>query len=157
LKIENQYIIHFKGLKEGVHYFSFSIDKKFFEAFEHLEIPDGSLEAKVDLTRKVNFLELHVTLSGEVQVHCDRCLEYFGLPVSYTGSLLVKFSETEKDQQEDIIFLHPDDYQLDLKHYLYECVCLSIPLRKVHPDLSDGTAGCDNEMLKKLNDLLIQE
>jgi uncharacterized metal-binding protein YceD (DUF177 family) len=157
LKIENQYIIHFKGLREGIHHFAFEIGKPFFEFFEHLEVPDGNLEVEIALIKKISFMELSVELSGSMQVQCDRCLEYFLLPVSFTGHPVVRFTETEKEADEDVIFLHPDDYQLDLSHYLYECLSLSMPIRKVHPDLPDGKSGCDPEMLSKLSEFLIEE
>jgi uncharacterized metal-binding protein YceD (DUF177 family) len=157
LKIENQYIIHFKGLKEGVHDFAFMIEKPFFDAFEQLEVPDGRVDVRVELNRKASFLELAVDLKGEVQAPCDRCLGYFTLPVSCSSRLVVRFSETEQEPDDEVIYLHPEEYQLDLKHYLYECISLSLPLRKVHPDLPDGRSGCDPEMLKRLNDMLIKE
>jgi uncharacterized metal-binding protein YceD (DUF177 family) len=157
LKIENQYTIQFKGLKEGVHDFSFSIGKPFFEAFEYLAIPDGELDVQVELIKKTNFLELTVDLKGDMQVQCDRCLEYFSMPVEYQGHLVVRFSAEEKEPDEDVIFLHPEDYQIDLKHYLYECLSLNIPIRKVHPDLPNGAPGCDPEMLNTLNEYLITE
>ena len=157
MKIENQYIIQFKGLKEGVHHFEFSIGKPFFEEFEHLEIPDGLVEVEVELTKKSSFLELDIALSGEMQVQCDRCLGYFSMPVSFDGHLVVRFSETEKEPDDEVIFLHPEDHQLELKHYLYECISLSIPIRKVHPDLPNGEPGCDSEMIKLLQEHLIQE
>jgi uncharacterized protein len=157
LKIENQYIIHFKGLKEGVHDFSFSIDKPFFESHENLEVPDGHVEVHVELTRKAGFLELAIDLAGEIQVQCDRCLEYFSLPVSYSGHLVIRFSETEKEPDDEVIFLPPEESRINLNHYLYECISLSIPMRKVHPDLPDGASGCDPEMLKRLNEVLIKE
>jgi len=157
LKIENQYIIQFKGLKEGVHNFTFYIDKPFFEAFEHLEIPDGNLQVGVGLNKNSGFLELNIDLSGNIQVQCDRCLEFFSLPLVYSGHLVVRFSETEKEPDEEVVFLHPEDSQLNLRHYLYECISLSIPIRKVHPDLPDGETGCDPEMLKRLNEMLIKD
>ena len=157
MKIENQYIIHFKGLKEGVHAFTFHLGKAFFESHEHLEVPDGAVDVQVELVRNAAFLELSVGMSGFVQVQCDRCLEYFNLPVSYEGHLVVRFSETEQEPDEEVIYLHPEDYELKLAHYLYECISLSIPLRKIHPDLPDGKSGCDPEMLKRLNEILIKE
>jgi uncharacterized protein len=156
LKIENQYIIHFKGLKEGVHNFAFAIEKPFFDAFEQLEIPDGHVGVQVELNRKTSFLELTVDLHGELEALCDRCLGYFTMPVTYSGKLVVRFSETGQVADDEVIVLHPDEYQLDLKHYLYECISLSLPLRKVHPDLEDGQSGCDPEMLKRLNEMLIE-
>jgi uncharacterized metal-binding protein YceD (DUF177 family) len=155
LKIENQYIIQFKGLKEGIHDFAFSIDKPFFEAFEYLAVPEGHVDVKVVLDKKTTFLDLSVLLAGAMQVQCDRCLEYFSLPVEYSSHLIVRFSETEKEPDEEVVWLHPDEYELSLAHYLYECLSLSIPIRKVHPDLADGSSGCDPEMLEKLDQYLV--
>jgi uncharacterized metal-binding protein YceD (DUF177 family) len=156
LKVENQYIIHFKGLKEGVHDFNFVIDKPFFEFHEQLEVPDGHIEAIIELNRKTTFMELDIELTGEMQVQCDRCLGHFVLPVSYNGHLVVRFSETEKEPDEEVIFIHPDEYELDLRHYLYECLSLSLPIRKVHPDLPNGDPGCDPDMLRRLDEYLLK-
>jgi len=156
LKFENQYIIHFKGLKEGVHDFEFVIDKPFFEEFEHLEIPDGKVGVKIALTKKTGFMELALALSGLVEVQCDRCLDYFEIPVAYEGQLLVKFGD-EVETDDEVIFLDPEAYRLELKQTLYECLSISIPYRKVHPDLPNGDSGCNPEMIKKLNELLIKE
>ncbi len=156
MKVENQYIIHFKGLKEGVHDFNFVIDKPFFEFYEQLEVTDGQVEVTIELNKETTFMDLVVELTGEMQVPCDRCLEHFVLPVSYNGHLVVRFSETEKEPDEEVIFIQPDEYALDLRHYLYECLSLSIPIRKVHPDLADGEPGCDPEMLRKLDEYLLK-
>ena len=156
MKFENQYIIQFKGLKEGVHDFEFVIDKPFFEEFEHLEVPEGKVSVKATLTKKTGFMELELALSGLMQVQCDRCLDYFELPVGYEGQLLVKFGDAEETDDE-VIFLDPEEHRLELKQTLYECISISIPYRKVHPDLPDGKSGCDAEMIKKLNELLIKD
>jgi len=102
-------------------------------------------------------MELGIALSGKVQVQCDRCLEYFELPVEFEGQLIIRFSETEKEPLEDIVFLHPEEDRIDLKHYLYESISLSLPIRKVHPDLADGREGCNREMLEKLKEHLIRD
>lgn len=155
MKSENQYIIHFKGLKEGVHEFEFILGKPFFEEFERLEAQDGKVVAGISLERKTSLLDLEIHLQGDILVTCDRCLENFWMPVDYSGHLVVQFSEREQEGNDEIIYLHPEEYQLDLKHFLYECVSVSIPYRKVHPDLPDGKSGCDPEMLGKLESLII--
>jgi uncharacterized metal-binding protein YceD (DUF177 family) len=157
LKFENQYIIQFKGLREGVHAFEFLLEKPFFEEFEHLEVPYGKVEVAIDLDKKTSFLDLQIRLNGMISVQCDRCLGYFELPVENDSHLVVRFSETEKEGDDEIIFLHPEDHRLDLKHYFYECLVLAIPYRKVHPGKADGSEGCDEEMMGKLNELLIGE
>jgi uncharacterized protein len=157
LKFEDQYIIQFKGLKEGVHLFEFILGKPFFEAFPNLEVPDGKLLTVVSLTRKSAFLDLDIRISGSIEVQCDRCLELFNMDVDYTGHLVVRFSEREEEGDDELIILHPEEYRLDLKHYLYECISVSLPYRKVHPDLPGGVSGCDPEMLNKLKTLLISD
>ncbi len=155
MKIEHLYTIQFKGLKEGVHDFSFLIEKPFFETFEYLAVPDGKIAVQVELNKKTTFMEFAIKLTGVMQVQCDRCLGYFDYSVDYHGNLVVRFSETEKEPDDEVIFMHPDDHQINLTHYLYECLSLSIPIRKIHPDLPNGESGCDPEMLKKLNEYLI--
>jgi len=157
LKFENQYIIHFKGLKEGVHSFEYNIGRSFFEEYLNLDVPDGYINVKVSLTKKVHFMELSIVLSGNMMVQCDRCLDYFSMPVSYEGFLMVRFGEEEEDVNDEVMVLHPEEHQIDLKHYLYECISLAIPMRKVHPDLSDGSSGCSKEMLDKLGRHIIMD
>ena len=156
MKFENQYIIPFKGLKEGIHDFSLNITGQFFEDYEKLDVRDGNVAVQVELEKKSSFMNLAVELKGEIEVRCDRCLEYFNMPLFYSGHLVVKLSETENESDDEVIFIHPDESLLDLKHYLYECIFLTIPIRKVHPDLPDGTPGCDKEMLKRLKEHLIE-
>jgi uncharacterized metal-binding protein YceD (DUF177 family) len=157
LAFENQYIIQFKGLKEGVHAFEFALEKPFFEEFTHLEVPDGNVNIRISLDKRTGFLDLSVQLEGAIMVQCDRCLGYFELPVDHESHLVVQFSEEEKDGGDEILYLHPEDHRLDLKHYFYECLSLAIPYRKVHPDREDGSEGCDEEMLGKLKELLVSE
>lgn len=156
MKIENQYIIPFKGLKEGIHEFSFSLSGEFFEKYEKLDVSGGDVIALVKLRKNSNFLELEIDMKGEIGVPCDRCLEYFDMPVNYTGHLIVRYSETEKEPDDEVIFIHPEESLLDLTHFFYECIFLSIPIRKVHPDQADGTTGCNMEMLKYLREHLIE-
>lgn len=156
MKFEDQYIIQFKGLKEGIHGFEFILGKPFFEEYSQLEVPDGRVTAAVALTRKPAFLDLDVNLSGLIRVSCDRCLDYFDLDVDFTGHLVVRFSEHEEEGDDELIFLHPDENKIDLKQYFYECISVSIPYRKIHPDLPGGGSGCDPEMLSRLDSLLVK-
>ena len=63
-----------------------------------------------------------IDIKGTLLVQCDRCLEYFDYNVEYKDSLLVKFDENATSQNDEVIILHPNDSELDLKQYLYECI-----------------------------------
>ncbi len=148
MKVVNQYIIPFKGLKEGNHNYDFVIGKLFFEEYLLSVIPSGQITAKVELLKRSTFLELNVTLIGVVQLQCDRCLELFDFDLEYYGDFVVKFKEEPEEPDEDIMYIHPNDDFLDLTQYFIDSIGLSIPIQKIHPEKEDGLPGCDEEMLK---------
>ncbi len=153
MNLGNEYIIRFKGLKEGKHPFNFELKKPFFEEFRVLEAADGRLFVSIMLDKKSQHMELDIDINGFINVQCDRCLDYFDLPIKYIGKVYVKFSEESFEDSDDIIVLHPDDYELDIKQYLFESVGLSIPYKKIHPEDERGFSGCNSEMIDKLENL----
>ena len=152
MKSDNQYIIRFKSLPEGIHSISFDINNKFFEEFVEIEAGGGNLKVLVTLNKKPDFMMLDINIKGTLLVQCDRCLEYFDYNVEYKDSLLVKFDENATSQNDEVIILHPNDSELDLKQYLYECISLSIPYRKIHPETKDGISLCKKEMIDKIHE-----
>lgn len=153
LKLVNQYIIPFKGLKEGEHEFQFFFDKRFFDEHEVLEALDGDIVANVLLIKRPSLLQLDIIIKGTLEILCDRCLEYFSLPLYYSGELIVKFSEHPGVNTDDeILVLHPNEHKLNLHHYFLDCIALSLPLQRVHADREDGEPGCNPDMLKQIRD-----
>jgi uncharacterized metal-binding protein YceD (DUF177 family) len=146
----SKYRIVYQGLSEGLYEFDFEIDDLFFESLEYSDIKKGDLKAKVFLNKKSTFLELDFQIDGYVELICDRCLDEFKQPVNYEGKLYVKFSEKEVELADDVICLLPTAHELDISHYIYESINLSIPLKRVHPDDSEGNVTCNPEMLEKL-------
>lgn len=153
----SKYRVVYQGLSEGEHAFDFDIDDLFFESLEYSDIQKGNLKAEILLNKKSTFLELNVKINGSVQLTCDRCLDEYYQEVNYDGKLYVKFSDQEDDLAEDVICLSPADHELDLSHYLYESINLSIPLKRVHPDDEDGNSTCNPEMIKNLNNYKTDE
>jgi len=153
----SKYRIVYQGLSEGRHDFEFDVDDKFFENLEYADIEKGSLKVMVELQKKSTFLELDFQIDGTVELTCDRCLEDYNQPISYKGKLFVKFSEKENELADDVICLSPSDNELDISHYIYESIKLSIPLKRVHPDNEDGETSCNPEMLERLGNYNIEE
>ncbi len=118
-----------------------------------LEADNGNITVQVTLIKKPDLLELHFSLSGEITVKCDRCLDYFDLPIRFDDVLYVKFGEGSSIDAENIIVLHPNEHEIDVRQYIYECISLSIPYKKVHPPDDRGNPTCNISMLKKLDEL----
>ena len=155
--MSGSYTILLSGLKEGHHTVDFEIDKKFFERFEDSEVKEGSLIANIEMDKRTTHIDLIIRVSGSVRVSCDRCLEMFSQPVSSENRLLVKFGKSIDDTDPDIISVPVDEHELDLQQQLYEFIMLALPIKRVHPADKKGKSTCDPVMLKKLEELIIEE
>ncbi|MBR5856254.1 MAG: DUF177 domain-containing protein [Bacteroidales bacterium] len=149
-RIENKdFIIQIKGLKTGKYEYDFSVDGAFFRGFENTQILDASLEVKIILERGGGWMNVSSEIEGTVTVECDRCLDDLDLPVDFTASLAVKFAKTDEDPQSDeFLVVDPLDGELDLRQFIYDYVCVNLPLQKVHEE-----GGCNPQMMAKLSGL----
>jgi uncharacterized metal-binding protein YceD (DUF177 family) len=144
-------------LKEGHHTIDFEINKEFFEKFEESEVKEGSLIANIEMDKRSTHLDMKIGISGSVRVSCDRCLEMFSQPVTSENRLLVKFGKSLEDIDPDILSVPVDEHELDLQQQIYEFIMLALPIKRVHPPDKKGKSTCDPVMLKKLEELIIEE
>jgi len=62
-------------------------------------------------------------------------------------NLIVKFGSS--DYESDEILVIPDgSYQINVAQHIYEIIVLSIPLKRIHPGIKNGTLKSD--ILEKL-------
>jgi uncharacterized metal-binding protein YceD (DUF177 family) len=145
-----KYNIEFKGLKEGLHEFGLEINNQFFAHFEESPVDNGDLEVKVILEKRSSFLKLYLQIEGWVELTCDRCLEIYQQPVESETEVFVKFGDGEDDDGENIIWVDPEEHQINLSQIIYEYIVLAIPMRRVHPKNSEGKRGCNHEMIENI-------
>ncbi|MBW6534743.1 MAG: DUF177 domain-containing protein [Mariniphaga sp.] len=143
-----KYDVEFKGLNEGLHEFEFEVRDSFFEHFEQGLVNVGNINVKVKLEKRSSFLKLFFKLNGWVELTCDRCLENYRQKIKHKSELFVKFGESDYEDDE-IIWVLPEEHRINLVQLIYEYIVLSIPIRHVHPD-KKGASGCNNEMLEAL-------
>ncbi len=148
---KNKYNIEFKGLKEGLHDYEFKVNKKFFEQYNESLVENGEVTVKVKLEKRSAFLKLLFSISGWLELTCDRCLEEYQQDIELGTELFVKFGEeTEFDEGDNVIWVLPEEHAINLTQVIYEYIILSIPLRHVHPNEA-GENSCNREMLERLN------
>tara|TARA_B100000073_G_scaffold348354_1_gene366651 strand:+ start:3329 stop:3856 length:528 start_codon:yes stop_codon:yes gene_type:complete len=151
MKSKDFFIIPFAGLKQGKHNFSFSIENKFFKNLGYNEFNDVKLIAQVELLKKTTFLELSFFITGKVNVFCDISIEPFDLEINSESNFIVKFNNSSENFSDEIIFLPIGSHEIDVTNHLYETIILSLPIRKIHPKVKDGTL--ENEITIKLKEL----
>ncbi|MVN19945.1 YceD family protein [Mucilaginibacter arboris] len=153
MKTLKTYSIPFKGLKLGKHQFDYEITDSFFNEFEYSLVKKGKLDCQVELEKQETMLILDFKINGVVDRSCDRCLSEFPETVNVQERQIVKFGEAGQEETDDeIMFLKPHDYELDLSGLIYEYINLAMPLISVCND-EGNTPFCDQEMLDKLNKL----
>lgn len=149
---ENEYIIQYSGLKLGTHSFVFEIGKTFFESFEYSDIQGCEVKVKMDMEKSSTMMVLLFDVEGNVVFPCDRCLEPVSLAINGNYRQVVKFSDFEESNDDEIIILPTGEYEIDVKKLIYDFIMLSVPLKRAHEP-----GECDEELVKKLSEFLIDE
>lgn len=150
-----EYTIPFVGLKLGKHKFEYQISNEFFEIFDYNEFQNSDIKVNVVLDKKSNLLELSFKHEGTVNVPCDLTSEDFDLPIKGKLKLIVRFGETFNNDNEELLILPFGEFEIDIAQYIYEMIILSVPLKRIHPGIKDGSLN--TEALKKLKELTIKE
>lgn len=151
MKPFKEFDIQFIGLKIGKHDYKFDINYKFFEHFEYKEFNDVNVKIVLSLVKKSTFLEFNFEASGTVNVNCDLTNESYDELLEASFDLVVNFGDEYNDENEQILILPHAEYEINVAHYIYELIVLSLPQKRVHPGVKDGTL--DSDILKKLEDL----
>lgn len=157
-KIDNlhSYGIAYGSLPQGKHTFRFEVNDDFFRRFEGSEISEGRVSVRVDAEKAGSFMALTLGMEGSVKVACDRCLDEFFAPVAFEGVLTVTFTGEEADDDfsdDEVMNMQPGDTEVDLAQYIYESICLSLPMQRLHPSNEHGRSTCNKDMLAKLHEL----
>lgn len=155
MKVNKEFLIQFAGLKQGKHQFEFEIGKAFFDDFNFEEFNDVNVKVNLVLEKKSTMLELTFKHKGTVNVPCDLSNEDFDLPVKGKLNLIVKFGDEYNDENEEMLVLPHGEYQVDVSQYIYEMIVLSVPSKRIHPGIKDGTLNA--EILDKLEELAPKE
>lgn len=155
MNIQKDFLIPFVGLKLGKHQFDYQIDKKFFEGFEFDEYNDVNIKVELVFDKKSTMLELAFKHKGTVNVPCDVTGEDFDLPIKGKLNLIVQFGDAFNNENDELLILPHGEFQVDVAQYIYEMIVLSVPSKRVHPGVKDGTLK--TEAIEKLNELAPKE
>lgn len=146
-----EYTIAYSGLKDGSHAFAFDLDPAFFEAAADEEMPAGDMHVDVELEKSATMLVANIHAMGVLHTTCDHCNAPLELPLE--GRQRQVFHLTGRqweagNENDEVVGLEPTDTEVDLTHYIYECMRLALPLRHAH-----APGHCDPEVERALGAL----
>ena len=141
--------IPLNGLAAGETRFSWHAGKEFFDSFENTEILDADIDINVRVEKSGRYLGVECEIDGEVTVECDRCLDELDMPVDVEIKLSVKYGNEESSEEpqqgeREVIFIPETDAEMDLSQIIYDYVCLSLPMQRVHEP-----GECNPEVMKR--------
>lgn len=148
-KSTNEFIIPFVGLEIGTHRYEFNIDKSFFEGVEDTLIEDANVLVELAFEKKETMMVAEFSLSGTVATPCDRCNDPMEVAIHGDYRIVYKFG-TDISEDENLVILHPETFELDISAPIYELLVISLPARKIHPQ-----GECNEEVMGLYNKYIV--
>lgn len=144
------YKIHISGLAQGKYEYEFPVKGDLFREFENQQVIDADIVARVTLEKGSGWMNAHLRGDGKVTVECDRCLENVDVPVNFESSLAIRTAKLGEDVEDsdEFIIVDPSEAEVDLKQFIYDYICVNLPLISRHPE-----GECNPEMLAKIEAL----
>ena len=135
--MDSEFVIPLNGLTAGENRFFWKAGKEFFEGYDNAEVLDAQLDIEVSAEKSGRYIGVDCDINGWLVVECDRCLEDLKMPVDVEVRLSVKFGEVDSseeilDGEREVIFIPVDNVELDMSQIVYDYVCTSLPLQRVH-------------------------
>ena len=141
--------IPIEGMRDGIHDRMFSIDHSFFDHFENSPIERGIFEVNLVLDKRSDLIQLNFDIKGNFDTACDRCMAPIQFPLEFENQLLIKYADTESEDV-DVIYISKDTHHINISKFLYDSICLSVPLTKVYPCRENKPFPCDEVIIEKL-------
>ena len=137
MKVDKNYKIDIYGLKNGSHEYEFEFDQSLFENFENRLIDAGSGRCAVTLLKKDTLIELDFSITGTLELTCDRSMELFDHPIQLSEVLILKYGDVFDDSRDDFWIIPNTEQSINISHVLYEYLTLAVPMKKLHPKFQD--------------------
>ncbi len=144
MKALKSYDIKFSGLKNGKHQYRFHIDQDFFKLFDNDEFDQCDIDIVVDFNKNDQLLEFSIHNKGSVKVPCDISGEEYNQAIKGKLDFIVKFGDAYNDDRDDLIIIPYNAHLFNIAQQIYESVILSLPNKRIHPDIASGKKIADN-------------
>jgi len=144
------YNIRISGVKDGNHEYFFNIDSLFFESFVDPDVTNSQIKVYSTLLKDGNKLKLSLKIEGEIyNLVCDLCASSMIVSIQNSISVLLQENEGEMDDTDEILYIQPNQHEIDISQLIYEGIILSIPSKREHRGTEED--NCDKKMMALLD------
>jgi len=145
----HEFTIPIMGLHHGNHQYEFKVDDDFFSAIEESAIEQGKFDVKVNIDIREDMIVFTFDFKGSIKTDCDRCLANIDLPIEGVQDLIVKYALEENDIGE-VIYILRETSELNIAKFIYESICLGMPVANIYDCEDEPENVCDLKMLDYL-------
>ena len=124
-----------------------SVDRSLFEftaTKDDFDIPElkENVYVKVSAYQTGESYAFSGQFKTKLELKCDRCCEAYDYDIEQSFDVIYT-SEENVDRDDHIMFLPPQDVEIDLQPYIQDTILLNIPFKKVCSETCKGLcAGC---------------
>lgn len=131
------YDIHIVGLDNKRYEYDFTSDSSFFAAMEQELIKTGHVQTHLVLEKSETMIRLDFHIVGTVDQTCDRSLDEYEEPVNTEQTMLLKFGDHNEELSDEIELIERNTATINVAHYIFEFISLSLPMKRLHPRFRD--------------------
>lgn len=130
-------IFNIQEIPEGKSQKEVLLDEKELDLDDQLVLKHGNV--RIDFLKTDHFLQVDFNVKGLVALVCDRSLEKFDQRVEGAYKIIFEPDTEEETEGEKgaVRQIPPDDLIIDIQKEVRDTIMLSLPVRKIHPDLRD--------------------
>lgn len=147
-----EHTILFSGLKDGAHGFDFVLGPAFFTATGVEEFLGGKAEVHVELEKSSHLLVTQIHVDGHIDMLCDHCNAPMQQPINGDQRQIFKLSQENETDDDELVSIDPNAHEINLTHYIFECISLQLPIRHIHP-----AGECDPEVAGALEKIQVHQ
>ncbi len=134
------YDIDISKLNLGQHEFHFQVEDRFFELFDYSLLDHGNLSVRIVLDKKISFISMDFSISGSIQLICDRSLDRFDYDLETEHEIVLKYGNEAQELSDNADMIPYNTQRINVAKYIYEFISVDIPMKKLHPRYDDETA-----------------
>ena len=139
------YKLQLAGLPLGNQEFDYVVDTEFFARMDSSEIHSGLVNVAINVNNSQNCYTLDFSVTGDIQITCDRCLDDLVLDVDTDYHMALKYAAETNADNDEVIEVAESERCYDLTDIIYDTIALTIPMKHVHAD-----GECNEAMVAEL-------
>lgn len=129
----SEYKLPLKSMPVGIQETDYQIGKQFFVNMENNDVRNADVKVHLVVEHKNDYYDMHFTLTGDVTVACDRCLDDLVLPVETSYHIIVKYGDDYRDDSDEYMEIPYSDADINVAYMIHDTIALAIPIKHVHP------------------------